>query len=406
MPTSEINTKLAGVRISSQTTESLPTPESIVQHTMTKAEEDALLQRISPFFSVKKTAYGGRGCFASQKIAEGTSLLNVDLPVGSSVVRPFRKEVCTWCFHYDNGRSMKFRLIDKIYFCSDDCRSNFVAYDFDGSLTTTLCAAEDLYVKCAGEMSDKDVPENENELSKVYDEQWKSVCDWEARVFRMKPSKRPSHHPTVTAEDYAEIRYVVSTLHNMSRCKKQACEDEEPANSGEMPYLSDLSPFARKEFEVKAFDILQSSEMDKVKRYPHLLVSYMNIYKFIRLICPESWLPFVSPQSIRDIIGRNLTNAFGIWSPVTQEGEEREFFGFGVYPSASFFNHSCAFNIRKVRTGASYEFIASRDISPGEELCISYGINGDESVAQRRESLREWFFTCGCTKCTTESENV
>lgn len=389
--------------IALQISESLPDHQNIyvAPAPLATEEEDEFLQKISPFFSVEKTIYGGRGCFSKQKIAKGTDILHVKFPLGSSVVRPFRKEICTWCFHYADGRSMKFRIKEKIYFCSEKCVSEFTKYDHDGSLTSTMCTAEELFVKCAGELPEEDMPKSEEELLQAIGEKWESVADWENRVFRMKPTKRARYYPTVTVDDYAEIRYVISTLYNINRCINSTTEPLVTISENEK-YLEGMDFDEAMRFEIKAFNSLQSSELDKVKKYPYMLDSFTNIYKFVRLVIPESWLPTVTPQTIRTIIGRNLTNAFGTWSLITQEDEEREFFGFCVYPSASYFNHSCDFNIKKIRTGSSYKFVAAKDILPGDELCISYGIDGDENVEKRQERLSEWFFTCGCKKCTAE----
>ncbi|OBA19151.1 SET domain-containing protein [Metschnikowia bicuspidata var. bicuspidata NRRL YB-4993] len=367
---------------------------------------DQILQRISPFFSVKKTSYGGRGCFTDKSIEKDTSLLQVKFPVGSGVVRPFRKEVCMWCFHYENGRTMKFRLLNRIYFCSAGCQSDFIAHDFDGTLSSTICAAEELFLKCSAEIFEDDVADDVAEISQIMDSKWVSVLEWENQVFRMKPSKRTPYYPTVTAEDYTEIQYIISTLHNMRRCEsRRLLRQPQAASQKSLKYLKEMSPEEAMDFELQTYEMLQSLEVEKVKRYPYLLLSYLNIFKFVRLVAPESWLQFVTPQNVRNILGRNLTNAFGIWSAVSQS-EDKEYFGFGMYPSASFFNHSCASNIKKVRKGAGFEFIASRDILPGEELCISYGIKGDESVTERQEILSEWFFTCACSRCNSERPNL
>ncbi|GEQ67247.1 hypothetical protein JCM33374_g911 [Metschnikowia sp. JCM 33374] len=368
MATIELCPALTEKLISVQISCPLDTPK--VQNDLPSGlQEDDLLQKISPLFSVEKTVYGAGDVLPKK-------------------------------------RSPRFRLLDKIYFCSDACRSQFKHHDSDGTLASTICAAEELYLKCAGEISEKDVPANETELLQVFDRKWDSVKEWGARVFRMKPSKRPHHYPTVTADDYAEIRYVISTLHNLARSKAQDQSQFGGVSAGDIPFLESMTPDEAMRFEIEAFNILQSSEMDKVKRYPYLLESYVNIYKFVRLVSPETWLPFVTPQNIRDIIGRNLTNAFGTWSDVTQEGEGREYFGFGVYPSASFFNHSCDNNLKKKRSGSGYEFTTLKEIYPGEELCISYGLNGGEKVAERQEFLREWFFSCGCKKCDFELQNL
>lgn len=357
--------------------------------------ERILLAKISPHFHVKTTNYGGRGCFANGLIKKGTTILSVHRPVGSAVVRPFRKEVCTWCFQYYDGRTLKHRLQQKVYFCSEICLNEFSIYDPHSILANTLVHMEDLYVKCQGEIDESKVPKSLEELLEVMESRWAEVAEWETRISRMKPSKRLNNLPVVTEDDYAEIRYVIMTLYSLY------CDDS--ATWISKAYMLDMDDKEVLTYEKKLFELLYSSELDKMKRYPYLLESYTNIYKFVRLVSPDEFLPYVTPKSIRDIIGRNLTNAFGVWSPITQEEEEREFFGFGVYPSGSFFNHSCEFNVTKIRKNASYEYVTVEDVAPGAELCISYGIRATDSVEERRKALSEWFFHCGCTRCVAEA---
>lgn len=359
---------------------------------MDNKQERTLLDKIASTFEVKTTTYGGRGCFARGPIAKGTSILTIKRPIGSAVTRPFRKEVCTWCFTYLDGRTLKYRVQQKIYLCSEKCQNEFCNYDPDSILADTLIRMEDLYFKCEGEIDEEGVPENEAELHRVMDAKWAEVVAWEAKISTMKPTKRLRMLPRVTSDDYAEIRYVITVLYNYYR--------EEKATFTSKLLISEMDDDESLTFEEKLFALLNSDELDKMRRYPYLLLSYINIYKFVRLVVPDEFLPYVNPQNIRNIIGKNLTNAFGVWSDV---GDEPEFFGFGVYPSGSFFNHSCVNNVAKIRIGASFDYVTSEDIEAGTELCISYGIRPEDPVDVRRKTLSEWFFTCGCKRCVEES---
>lgn len=364
--------------------------------------EDLLFSRISPHFDVKKTIYGGRGCFASSDIPKDTVIHVSRSPIGGSVARVFRKEVCSSCFAYQNGKTLKHRLQDKIYFCSADCMNTFVKNDPNGILTSTLVRVETLFAQSRGEVDEESVPETEEQISAI----WADLEKWDSQFARLKPSKRALIRPVVNDDDYCELRYVISVLHTMHQVEMSRNESllNQLGNiSLDQMYMKDMDDSTAMALENELFCNLQSSEEQKVRRYPYLAVSYANIYKFIRLVAPPEYLPHLSIQSVRDIIGRNLTNAFGIWSPADHPDEEREYFGFGVYPSASFFNHSCRPNVTKVRRGGVYEYTASEDISKSSELCISYGIRSSDTVNQRRAALEEWFFNCGCLRCMTEA---
>jgi hypothetical protein len=60
-------------------------------------------------------------------------------------------------------------------------------------------------------------------------------------------------------------------------------------------------------------------------------------------------------------------NMFGIW-------EDSLCIGYGVYPTASYFNHSCAPNATyrrdHAKTGALFDFCVLSDVAAGAELCI------------------------------------
>ena len=160
---------------------------------------------------------------------------------------------------------------------------------------------------------------------------------------------------------------------------KVHCNDHIP--HFDYPNLDKMKP-TKLNYSYLIYYILQNL---KSKRYPYLLYSYINIYKFIKLTCTPELQAFIDSTTIRSIIGKNLSNAFGIWSEVTDPSEDKEFLGFGVYPSASFFNHSCSPNIVKTRNNSEMVFTTSKDIEIGEELCISYG-NTDEPVELRQNN--------------------
>lgn len=347
------------------------------------------LKQISPLFSVLKTRYGGRGCFANEPIPKGTVLLVADTPVGTAVSHSFRKEVCMHCFKYLNGKTLKHRLNDKLYFCSTECKDEFSDVENLQVLIEALAAVEFHYSKCKVDLADIAYPLYTPEhVSSA----WEEVDAWTQQISRMKSGKRLQQLPKITSDDYCELKYVIRTLFSMF---------QNPAKSNR--FIEDQTAPQRLALELELFNLLQLSELQKVEKYPYLVHSYANIYKFARIVCPLELQPFVTPQNVRDIIGKNLTNAFGIWSPTKSPDEEKEYFGFGVYPSASFFNHSCNYNVVKKRVGGAYIFTAKEDIEPGTELSITYGIKGDELLQQRQEALTEWFFTCSCSKCLAEA---
>jgi SET domain-containing protein len=72
----------------------------------------------------------------------------------------------------------------------------------------------------------------------------------------------------------------------------------------------------------------------------------------------------------------------------------------------SFFNHSCDSNIHYYQRFGKFYFVAIKDISIGEELCISY-INGyNKDLMSRQEKLMNWNFICDCKKCNHDKLQI
>lgn len=354
-----------------------------------KSIEDTL-NSISEFFTVGPTRYGGRGCFARSPIPKGTQIHYCSTHVGSSIAKPFRKEVCTYCFNYNNGDPMKIKLtkalkgkkeITSLHFCSEECLDKFVDQDAQEILLTNLSLVEQNYL-LGLKKPEIDALEPVGNLDEQIDREWERVEQWSRQIDSMRVSKRINFLPRIDESEYLEIKYIVNVLFNKFKIK-----------DGKAQLLS---------LEMFLFGLLQSTEREKYHKYPYLLFSYINIFKFIKLTCTAELQQFITTDTIRSLIGKNLSNAFGIWSNTTSKNEDKEFLGFSVYPSASFFNHSCDPNIIKIRIRNDMRFETLRDIAAGEELCINYGNFQNEEVEKRQLELQEWFFNCGCTKCQFE----
>ncbi|KEF62261.1 uncharacterized protein A1O9_00233 [Exophiala aquamarina CBS 119918] len=147
------------------------------------------------------------------------------------------------------------------------------------------------------------------------------------------------------------------------------------------------------------------------------LPGYINAYHHLLAILPTPLLKFLRPALCHEIASRASHNAFSIRPAGNSDGEQSgEFLGRGIWPEASFFNHSCRPNVKKERIGrvwvftaaaaaASGEEMGGESVGEGEELCITY-LGGDErdlDVRARRKKLRdEWGFDCRCRRCEEE----
>ncbi|CAF4062779.1 unnamed protein product [Rotaria sordida] len=164
-----------------------------------------------------------------------------------------------------------------------------------------------------------------------------------------------------------------------------------------------LSSVSLSSLELQIFQLLQSNDVEKICKYPYLLYSYTNkIYKFLKISTLEKLQSYIIPSIIRSIIGKKLTNAYGIWSIDNEPDGNKELFGYSLYSSASFFNHSCNPNLINIEKGAKTIFKLLKNIKKNEELCINYSDSINDDLEIRQKDLKEWFFDCLCERCVEE----
>jgi len=129
------------------------------------------------------------------------------------------------------------------------------------------------------------------------------------------------------------------------------------------------------------------------------LAAFTRAYLHLLAILPQSLLPLVTAETLMMLSSRDSHNSFGIRS---LDDEGSEFFGYGCWPAASYFNHSCGPNIEKNREGRAWLFRAGKDIKQGQELCITY-LSGEERKLSRCKRMlklkKTWGFDCGCERC-------
>ncbi|CAN6599585.1 potential protein lysine methyltransferase Set6p [Trichomonascus vanleenenianus] len=326
----------------------------------------------SDLFEIKETPFGGRGVYSTAPIAKGTPLMTCGTPFASVVFKPFKKEVCAFCYRYEINRTWKIRLDHPptstkkdrqrtyagVVFCSPECRESWsLHYDSDGLLSHSLDLIEK-HVKWADEGHNRVI------ASDGIDSAWATA----STLKKAKPA-----HLVLEPEEYDTARLVVEVVVNKFR---------------------DVST-------IQDFECLQSNELQQLSIFPELLASHIAIYQFLQQVLPQQVKPFLTTQLVRDTVGREAGNAFGIWQlPLTIESE---CLGSAIFAQGSFFNHSCEPNVLKERIGSAMHFTALRDIAPDEQLCISYGMFKQLDVTKRiDELLRQWHFECRCDKCVAD----
>ncbi|KAL3823959.1 hypothetical protein ACJIZ3_019988 [Penstemon smallii] len=82
-------------------------------------------------------------------------------------------------------------------------------------------------------------------------------------------------------------------------------------------------------------------------------------------------------------------------------GKNVDYQGVGLWVLASFINHSCDPNVRRLHVGDYVVIHASRDVKAGEELNIAY-FNVLSPLEDRIEMAKNWGFSCKCRRCKFE----
>ncbi|KAK9366471.1 hypothetical protein V1509DRAFT_629540 [Lipomyces kononenkoae] len=349
-------------------------------------------------FAIRPTSYGGRGCFATSEIPRGTLVHIATTPFTSVIFRDFRKEVCAYCFAYDLGRTWKVRLRGPetagLWFCGEECRDRWVKEEDPSRELVPVLELIEQAVALArrksqnskvGEYDEDFVHEDFSFQSDAIDSLWKHI---DGIVISASQLANPLRNPTLNNRVLAleDIEYDSARLVAVAIVRLYL----DSHNTSVVPW-----------FTWNGFCSLESHETDLINRLPALLESHIRVFIFLRAIMPNKFQPFVTTANVRAVLGREAANAFGIWQlPLSSESE---CLGSSIFPSGSYFNHSCDPNVMKTRIGRQMHFTTSRAVREDEELCISYGMMLTMPLQARQDLLQEqWYFGCRCGRCIAE----
>jgi hypothetical protein len=338
----------------------------------------------TPDFSVHDSPDAGRGVFARRSIPAGTLVLATSPPLSPTayvILRPYRREVCAWCFAYDRGREWKVRPPKSgLAFCAEQCRDQWLnIYRQEG---LDACVLAEACIQQQLRHADEDAEMHERfYTAEEAAQKWADAAAMGEQLKDARTQQRPSkeakrllrQHASATVDADALIYLCSTTL-----------VPHQPTTTAALQALVDNPR------------VYETASLD----------AYVAAYHHLATHLPPALLSSLSAETCNAYISRASHNAFSIRP--TRDGEHSgEFLGWGVWPEASFFNHSCAPNLRKAREGRIWKFWTCRDVEAGEELCITY-LGGEEAelgVTQRQQRLEnEWRFMCRCQKCITEAD--
>ncbi|KOG96153.1 Set6p [Saccharomyces eubayanus] len=369
---------------------------------------DEDVREISPYFQVRQTTWGGRACFSSSNIPEGTTVLQAAHFTGSSISYEFRKEVCHNCFAYDNARTMKYKLnYDSIknlicgagcqinpqkflgaglWFCSECCRDSYLQIPNIVELIEfyeILLRHFPNMLKRYNTTTEQETKLNTVSISEsIIQSAWDEIeNDWIPSIDNMKGTKKINQLPPISEDEYCCIRFVCESLFNLKHMDPQSITQ-------------------------RTFNMLQSNELGKISRFPVLLHFQKLVFQTLYILLPSHLHKMLTIPLLRHILGTEYGNAFGIWQD-GEAAESREYFGYWVFPEASYFNHSCNPNVTKYRKGNSMVFKVNKDIKENEQICIDYsGVLAVPTKKRRKFLADSWFFDCACERCNSELQSV
>ena len=95
------------------------------------------------FYSIQKTEHRGRAAFALKDIPAGITIYTALNPYIYNINECFKKEVCAWCFKYQDGKNWPLKhpnINVGLHFCSGECLQRWIDDDVDGKLAQVWTA--------------------------------------------------------------------------------------------------------------------------------------------------------------------------------------------------------------------------------------------------------------------------
>lgn len=361
-------------------------------------------------YDIRNTEQAGRAVIANAAISVGQLVLKTDpqsSPIAHLIFRTYRREVCAQCFAYNRGREWRIRDKDTYSaFCSEACRQAWVTSCDDIALSAFLVVESSIRTGRRQQKQPHEVAEKDD--VKTYQEVDQAWHDARSLVDVIKAA-RNAHTPTKSqnlqlrkarnlSPDADILSYVLSGILYAYR-NHELLLSHQPAESSHNPKTVVPDLYELEDDSRVFFTTLEVSSG---------LRDYTQSFVLLAAILPIELLGYVTADYVGNLASRASHNAFSIRPEgMTDGGQSGEYLGWGVWPEASYFNHSCRPNLSKSRSGRCWSFCTSRAVSVHEQLCISY-LGGDEKemnvVERRRKLLSTWGFWCNCSQCVNESD--
>ena len=324
---------------------------------------------------VRSTTHAGRAVFAARDVPLGTPILDTSEVVVSVVLREYRREVCGYCFAYNNGNALPLRDTSVGFaFCSAVCQIRW--RETNGAVGIEACMAVEALAKRRPHMKPAMVVANTSEARPgcvETEKRWRAVSKKADKIRAARMGGDKHGHKEMQRALLAPLSPTILALYLAGTLLRHG----EPKRWSRFAALAQHgAPYA--------------TMAD--------LTSHTDSYLQLLSVLPAALIDACTTETVHTLSTREAVNSFGIRS---LDDDGSEFMGYAVWPAASYFNHSCRPNVDKRRVGRSWVFCTARDVRAGEELNITY-LGGEEDMpreARRARLEAHWHFFCLCERC-------
>ncbi len=331
-------------------------------------------------FELRDTPYAGRGIFARTDLTAGTHVLTTTSllsPLAHVIQRHYRREVCAYCFRYDRGMDWKIRLpLTALSFCTQECVEDWKLENPETHVRALQAVEASIQRQQRQNVDAMDI-DSENRIT------WGEAAKIGANI--------------------VQARSAVGVLSKQDR-KLLAAHADAVVDPEILNFLLSGCFMAASLCEEKASSLLTLADNPSIYQNASL-EAHVGAYLHLLTLLPAPLLPHFHANVCHELIARASHNAFSI-RPSSDGEQSGEFLGYGIWPEASFFNHSCLPNLSKGLLGRLWSFRTTRNVKAGEELYITY-LGGDERDfdvnGRRKRLLDEWGFVCKCSECKKEA---
>ncbi|KJE92016.1 hypothetical protein CAOG_03053 [Capsaspora owczarzaki ATCC 30864] len=397
--------------------------------------------------AVREDAARGRYMVATRAIAAGETVF-VALPYAYAVFTNCRKRVCAFCLLYDEqGRLFEHcAMCDQVYYCSAQCRQR----DMDIGLHQRLCHA----LKKTATMKDDRHLSSIARLVVVILHRRASAADLlplgidgrydtppahlQARAIRTAaaahaatgssasglasetesdhndaaapatptttPSTTPSAGgPTGSAASEAPSAASVGDLAAQGPVLQRVQTQPNTASSSSSDPSPAATPSTEPQLSPEERAALKSSIEDVSSLVSHVdkwtvpeAQGFKKLLRFLEKHVEAELMAGFPLKDVLKLVSQIESNGFGLWDG------KGECYARALFPSASFFNHSCDPSCDRYQDKFLLSIATRRPIAAGEELSISYIDVNAPCRTRQHELLDSYHFQCSCTRCVRE----